>query len=456
MKLNEISNTQLNMFHQKNGKAYLNSVFGGGAYTFLLNQKQLNPLLIIDTRNFKKTFKVSIFIDAEEKTFNFNSLQDIINYFQIKTLYINHLIWSKNFSELIDYILKETTNIDLQIMIHDFFMACPTINLLNYNGTYCGVPDTNTCKICIRRFDYSHNAIDVSKLQMKLYSKELNGDIDSWRQLWRKILNKASIIYTPSNSTADIFNKAYKNKYIDKIIVAPHPLDYITNISPKINNVPQKFLNLYILGHVADVKGGRIIKELIKKTADAQLCICYNVLGDFSYPEYIYTPFFKLHGTYDHNKLDEVFHRHSIDAFLFLSICPETFSYVLNEMMVTKLPIIGINIGSQGEFLSSYPNALLVNSASADEVFLSITNFYHKHLEKLYPILDNDRRMSMNKDDEINKLVEIIQQQEMEIKEQLCHIKELNDYTHRIANSISWKITKPLRLFKKVLKKIIG
>lgn len=46
----------------------------------------------------------------------------------------------------------------------------------------------------------------------------------------------------------------------------------------------------------------------------------------------------------------------------FPSICPETFSYVVSEIMQFDMPIIAFRIGAQGENVERYAKGILVDS----------------------------------------------------------------------------------------------
>jgi len=53
--------------------------------------------------------------------------------------------------------------------------------------------------------------------------------------------------------------------------------------------------------------------------------------------------------------------RHGIGAWLVPSLWPETFSYVTQETLATGLPVVGFDLGGQGEALCGAENGHVVS-----------------------------------------------------------------------------------------------
>ena len=117
-------------FIRHHGKVFLNSVFGGGTYTFLLNQITDTPIILINTCNNKCFTNAILYIDGEEHNFSIHDFREFIIANNIKSLYINHLILSYDLIQVVDevVVLVKKTAIKLHIYLHDFYSVCPTIN----------------------------------------------------------------------------------------------------------------------------------------------------------------------------------------------------------------------------------------------------------------------------------------------------------------------------------------
>ncbi len=63
---------------------------------------------------------------------------------------------------------------------------------------------------------------------------------------------------------------------------------------------------------------------------------------------------------------------------LFPSICPETFSYVVHELMDMKLPVASFNFGAPAERLASYSKGLVLSSMDPASVLDELISFHRK------------------------------------------------------------------------------
>ena len=59
-------------------------------------------------------------------------------------------------------------------------------------------------------------------------------------------------------------------------------------------------------------------------------------------------------GPYEREHLVDLIESHGINMILFPSICPETFSYVIEETMLLRMPIVAFDLGAPGERLRDY------------------------------------------------------------------------------------------------------
>ena len=53
-----------------------------------------------------------------------------------------------------------------------------------------------------------------------------------------------------------------------------------------------------------------------------------------------------------------------IDVVLMLSICPETFSYVLSETVYAKVPVIALDVGAIGNRVKEMDVGIVLDSNS--------------------------------------------------------------------------------------------
>jgi glycosyltransferase involved in cell wall biosynthesis len=66
------------------------------------------------------------------------------------------------------------------------------------------------------------------------------------------------------------------------------------------------------------------------------------------------------------------------NVFLFPSIWPETFSYVVQELMSMSLPVASFNFGAPAERLETYQKGLVLDSMDPATVLDDLISFHRK------------------------------------------------------------------------------
>ena len=89
------------------------------------------------------------------------------------------------------------------------------------------------------------------------------------------------------------------------------------------------------------------MSDLIKNNKNQN--IVYHLFGQTMYPnEFTNCSNYVDHGIYNKRDLPKLLNDNKIDLVLLLSICPETFSYVLSEVEFAKIPCLAFDIGAIG------------------------------------------------------------------------------------------------------------
>ena len=463
-------------FNSQYGKLFFNSVFSGGAYTFLLNLSKQHPVIIINPcvdYNSVSSFALQYLFKGEKQEVTIDNLDFIFKQLELTEININHLIYVRSIDLCIDFILemKHKYNLEINIYLHDFYSVCPSVNLLNYKKEFCNLPSDSLCNGCLEKYDNPVNTLSFNKAEVLRVATLHKSNIVVWRGMWRKLFDQASKFILPSDAAAKLWKKAFP-EYANDVTILQHDLSYLSTICRHENAVMLPFYQVYVIGDIGEHKGSVIVHEILELIKLNKLNICINVIGDYVDSEFQNTPYLKLHGRFNHDDIANVLNAKEINCFLMPSICPETFSYVTQEMMATGLPIITFNLGGQAQFISGYIHGSVVQSVNSILMFNELEHLFNEHRNNYYSMLQFN--LPINEHEELSKFVRIYELLVLENEEMYIHRKrEILNYERLILQleqvlesqkqiqqellgvyqSQSWKITKPLRELMLLLKK---
>lgn len=347
---------------------YFNHNIGGGATMYL--QKRINEIISISDSNMVVSYDVigkKYLFDFKYKNYNisydFTKIDDIIGILhklRIKNIYINELVTYPNLYYLLEKLmeLKYKKNIKIIMLLHDFYSICPTINLMNYKGCYCGIPSIDKCEKCIRK-----NELNT------YYNYE---SMMKWRSEWGNFLNRCDNIMVFSESSKSILQKCYET--LSNITIKPHFVDYIGPIKKEYKSTES--LNIGLLGTLNYNKGLDLIKKILGRIEKLQINVNIILIG--SSVEKIKHKNFRQTGEYTTDMIGKLVIENDIDLFFIASIWPETFSYTTQEIINMEFPIVSLDIGAQAEKIKLYNRGLILKSLDEKEILNEIINFSSK------------------------------------------------------------------------------
>jgi len=254
-----------------------------------------------------------------------------------KQIFINSIVSFKpvtTFLIAFAAFIKQTKTESIYVAFHDFYAICPSYNLLNYQWEFCNVPDNSICINC-------RNNHDITTLR--------EPSVELWRSLWNDILMLSTQILVFSQSSKNIILKAFP-EISEQLAICPHSMDYF--VSQDINVKPHQLFNIGVVGDIKIHKGSKVVIQLSEYLT--RLNISANIIVFGQLESTITYNNINILGAYKNTELAELIKKNAIDAFLFPSVCPETFSYVIEELMLLKQTIVCFDIGAQGEKIAQY------------------------------------------------------------------------------------------------------
>jgi len=258
--------------------------------------------------------------------------------------------------------LKVKYHCRLTLLVHDFFMVCPSHYLLDDAGAYCGIPDIDRCQTCLPRN------------QQDFCSLFLAHDMVQWRALWGNVIGLADEVRTFSNDSLKLLQKAYPALDASRAVVVPHKVEYLRHGTVRPSYTAT--LRIGVVGQIGYHKGAKIVRELAEEIQARKLDIQIVVIGAIEAqcePSVVGET-----GPYQHDKLPALIESSGVNIMLFPSIWPETFSYVVQELMELDLPVACYDLGAPVERVSRYAKGLILKEMAASTTLDDLILFHHQ------------------------------------------------------------------------------
>lgn len=186
---------------------------------------------------------------------------------------------------------------------------------------------------------------------------------EQWHSIWQKFFPAVQTINAFSNSSKEIFAEYYPD-FADKVVITPHSLGYIS--CGKLNCVPETFaIGIFGIIRGAD-KGCDIVRSFLEFSKNKDYQIFIN--GELNSSCMVAASNIHYMGKYDVSKLDKIIMEQGISSVLFPSICPETFSYTVSELIHVEVPVACFNLGAQAEKVSQYKYGQIIKNETNEAI----------------------------------------------------------------------------------------
>lgn len=251
----------------------------------------------------------------------------------------------------------------LTVTVHDYFAVCPSFVLLNAEGRFCGIPaDVAVCKDCLLRHEASYVALSPPT------------EISLWRAAWRRCYEAADEVRCFSGSTRSLLLRAFPGMDQARLTVVPHEVAYNPARLPVLDvTAPMK---IGVIGHISEQKGAGVVADLVRLLDARDMPASVVVIGTLD--AVVSSRRLSATGTFRHDDLVGLIETHGVNVFLFPSICPETFSYMTEEMMVLRLPVVAFDLGAPAERLRGYELGRLCAETNAEAALAELEALYQQ------------------------------------------------------------------------------
>ena len=299
----------------------------------------------------------------------FVALENVLDRFENAEIFVNSPVSFDEPLLLADWLARMKADYPLARLVvtaHDYFSICPSFVLLDSEGKYCGIPEISRCDPCLKRHEASFVALSPPT------------EMGAWRALWGRCLAAADEVRCFSEASRKLFLRAYPDLEPAKLTVIPHAVEFVPPRKPRVN--PSAPLVVGVIGEISVQKGALVVEQMLDRIEAESLDVRVVVLGLLHSARK--SQRLKVTGPYKRDDLADLIEANGINALLFPSIWPETFSYVVGEMMALGLPIVAFDIGAPAERLRSYPLARLCPEANGAAVLDHLMGLHRELSQK--------------------------------------------------------------------------
>lgn len=259
----------------------------------------------------------------------------------IVEIHIHHLM-CVNFTFLKK--LLSQTDCRIVFFVHDFYTVCPSLNLINSNGDYCGEECRSDSKCMNCKYYRSYSNIYL----------EIIGFFSDFK--------KRMDIIAPSKSAIRIWLKSYPT-FTNQFKVVPHQVSKHIDIKHEaITDIMEHKLNIAYIGSTSEIKGWNEFLNAKKALDETKRNFKFYVFSNNKIKNKNITQVFVNVGLNNDAMIEALTSNH-IDVAILNSKWPETYSYTLFESLVAGAFVITNKIsGNIYEYIANNGGGLVMQT----------------------------------------------------------------------------------------------
>jgi GT2 family glycosyltransferase/glycosyltransferase involved in cell wall biosynthesis len=276
-----------------------------------------------------------------------DAMADLISRLDIDLVHVHHLI-----GQTFDIVEVATAMaVPVVVTAHDYYLACPALNLLDEKGQFCGgtcTPGQGNCQTpepwVPRGTPLKHNLVHP------------------WQAETTRLLSSAAAIVVPANAARQVLADALDPALVERIEVIEHGLD-VGRSEVAAAPYPDGPVKVLVAGAVSIAKGSNVLRALIE--ADTKSELAFEVLGQvdpLQMKSLVDLPV-RWHGSYDRQHFPARLARIRPSFVAVLSVWPETYNYVVAEAWAAGVPVVAGTLGAPGERVARTGAGLVVDLA---------------------------------------------------------------------------------------------
>ncbi|OYT85614.1 MAG: glycosyltransferase [Burkholderiales bacterium PBB6] len=268
-------------------------------------------------------------------------LEEALRELGIDEIHVHHLIDFPTASATVVSQLAEKIGADLRVAVHDYYMACPRVNMVTPAGRHCGQPDEADCNQCL--------------LQDGLL--ESTGPIGAWRRAHGRMLSVAKTVVVPS---VDVLRRMTPLAPEITFTVEPHEEEPPPRVSGSLLVPVNEPVRVLVVGAISQIKGYDVLLGMARAVVAEGLPMRLTLLGYSQDDGQLAAAGVQLMGRYFDHEMAERIDEADPDIILVPSIWPETYCYVLSGALRSGRRVAVFDLGAQADRVRAHDRHHLV------------------------------------------------------------------------------------------------
>ena len=290
---------------------------------------------VVENKEMKKSCAITLY-----------DVVDILKTQSVKKVTVNTLVTNLHTFEFLKMLQKSA--VPVTVMVHDYYLVCPNYTLFK-NGAHCGFAFCNK-NICTK----GCNPFLTPRCSLK-----------EWREKWNAFLLSVKEIRCFSQSSRNIVRQAYPDIDREKITVVPHSMEYCHFTPVSYQKEP---VHIGIVGAITSTpKGSNVVRSFLRYAKKKNVMV--SVIGTYPRHFRLKGKTIRYTGTYNASELQQTIEKEKVNCLLFPSLWSETFSYLVSEQIMMRLPIVCFDYGAQAEKIRAYQKGVVCRSTKPEAIY---------------------------------------------------------------------------------------
>lgn len=220
--------------------------------------------------------------------------------------------------------LATQLGVPYDVSIHDYSWACPRVTMVGPSQRYCGEPDIAGCNACV--------AVAGDRTGSKL-------DVAALRARSSTLLAHARKVFVPNVDVKDRLVRYFPGA---PFVVRAHPF-----AAKSVPRVVAQAGTIAIVGAINVDKGYDVLLACAQDAAERKLPLRFAVIG-FTQDDapLLRTGLVSITGRYQEGEAAELLAASGAIVGWVPSVCPETWSYALSQLLASGLMPVAFDLGA--------------------------------------------------------------------------------------------------------------